>query len=47
MQQTPAVTKGFGSAVIFVVILIIGSFVLPPQGRSKATHVGQPVPKTV
>src|SRR5271170_7202898 len=36
MQQTSAVTKGFGSSVIFIVILIIGSFVLPSAGAQQS-----------
>src|SRR5271169_4403649 len=40
MLQTSAVTKGFGSSVIFVVILIIGSFVLPSAGAQQSDPRG-------
>jgi hypothetical protein len=40
MQQTSAVTKGFGSSVIFVVILIIGSFELPSAGAQRSDPRG-------
>src|SRR5277367_5755816 len=39
-QQNSAVTKGFGSSVIFVVILIIGGFVLPSAGAQQSDPRG-------